>query len=129
MPSALTTLAVVSLLAAVLWLPYILGRFMTQGFGLLGYPENPPPLPSWAERSHRAHLNLLENLVPFTALVLVGHTIGADSATLATWSFVFLVARIVHWLAYVLKIPAIRTLAFLAGVASLVALFFEILSV
>ena len=57
MSPALTVLAYVSIFAASLWVPYILGAFFKRGFGILGYPDNPEPLPAWAKRAERADLN------------------------------------------------------------------------
>jgi uncharacterized MAPEG superfamily protein len=38
---------------------------------LAGNREGMPPLTGWALRAYRAHLNMLESLVLFAALVLV----------------------------------------------------------
>ena len=52
------------LLTIFLWFPYIIARLFAWGLpGLLhSYPENPPELPAWAQRSQRAHLNMVETL-------------------------------------------------------------------
>ena len=128
MSPALTALAYVSLLAACLWAPYVLGAFFTRGFGLLGYPDDPKPLPAWARRAERAHLNLLENLAPFAALVIIAEFAAADAAATGFWAGVFLLARLVHWFVFVLKIPVLRTLAFLAGFAAQVMIFLQIMA-
>ncbi len=128
MSSALITLTYLSFLTACLWVPYILGAFFVRGFGILGYPDDPKPLPGWAVRAQRAHLNLLENLAPFAALVIVAEFAKADAATVGLWASVFFAARIVHWLVFVLKIPVLRTLAFLGGFAAQAMIFVEIMN-
>ena len=47
------------------------------------------PLPGWAERAKRAHINMAENLAPFAALVLVAHVTGAANATTAMGAAIF----------------------------------------
>ena len=62
MDTQLTYLAWSAFLCIVLWLPYVVERVMNQGLtSALGYPENPPEPAAWAQRSHRAHLNMVEN--------------------------------------------------------------------
>lgn len=130
MSPALSTLSYVAIFAALLWVPYVLAMFMTRPLmDVFGYPDNPAPLPNWAERAKRAHMNLLENLVPFAALVIVSELVKADAAATASAATIFLYARLVHWLVYVLKVPFLRTLAFLAGVAAMLLIYLEIVAV
>ena len=130
MSSALLSLAYAAIFAAVMWLPYILAAFVSRGlFGVLGYPDDPKPLPGWAARAKRAHQNYIENLAPFAALVLVAELSGADAAAVGLWASVFLVARLAHWVVFILKIPVLRTLAFLVGFGATAMVFNEILKV
>ena len=70
----LSYLAWSAFLCSVLWLPYVLERIQSQGLGnVLTYPENPPAPAAWAQRAQRAHLNLVENLPAFAALVIIAH--------------------------------------------------------
>lgn len=96
-----TELGVVLLLsvfAASLWIPYIIGVNMYPQDGIDDFAR-PPPLtgfPDWVHRAHRAHLNLLEQLLPFAILVLIVDRLNGYSA-LTTWTAVaFLVLRIAH---------------------------------
>ena len=58
----------------LLWIPYILSRIQTWGLvNAVGCPANPPELPAWAQWSKRVHENMVENLAPFAALVLIAH--------------------------------------------------------
>ena len=77
----LTYLAWSAFLCIVLWLPYVLERVQSQGLGtVLTYPENPPAPAAWAQRAQRAHLNMVENLPAFAALVIIAHLTDANAA-------------------------------------------------
>ncbi len=69
----------------------------------------------WIGRVRRAHANLVENLAPFAALVLVAHVAGKANATTAVGAELFLAARIAHLIVYVVGIPVLRTLVFSVG--------------
>ena len=71
-------------LCVALFLPYVMARTLVWGLAdTVGYPKNPPSLPDWAERARRAHMNMVENLAPFAALVLVAQASGRVSAATA----------------------------------------------
>jgi uncharacterized MAPEG superfamily protein len=94
---------------------------------VVGYPENPKPLAPWAERMKKAHYNSVENLVLFAALVLVAHAADISNATTVLVCKVYFWARLVHFVAYTIGIPWVRTLAFVIGWLSCVALLVELL--
>jgi uncharacterized MAPEG superfamily protein len=83
MSTELQYLTYVTVLTAVLWIPYILNTIATRGLtGAVGYPENQKPLAPWAARLKAAHYNAVENLVIFATLVLIGQALGiGDRAT------------------------------------------------
>lgn len=119
MTTELLYLAWVTLLTALLWLPYILDRIMVRGLSdAVGYPENPKPQSPWAQRLLKAHANAVENLVVFAALVLVAHAAGVSDTMTAGAAALYFWARVVHVLAYTFAIPWVRTLAFAAGFAA-----------
>ncbi len=101
------------LLALVIWIPYA-----TLYAGIAGFPgatyKRPPTedLPEWAKRMHRAHMNLLEVLLPFAILVLMLKTLGKTDARTANAAMVFFFARVVHAAVYPTGIPFVRSLAF-----------------
>lgn len=112
-------LVCVTLLTALLWVPYVLDRFVVWGIpDTVGYPANPKPLAPWAERLKAAHENAVENLVVFAALVLAAHaaSVGNDATILAAKLYFW--SRVVHVLAYTFKVPWVRTLGFLGGWAA-----------
>ncbi|HXF78302.1 MAG TPA: MAPEG family protein [Usitatibacter sp.] len=104
---------------AVLWVPYVLDRFLVRGIaGTVGYPESPKPASPWAERLKAAHGNAVENLVVFAALVLVANAMDLANAATAFAAMLYFWSRVVHALAYTFKVPWVRTLAFLGGFAA-----------
>jgi uncharacterized MAPEG superfamily protein len=113
MPADLMYLTWSAALCAIMWIPYILARIQAWGLtDAVGYPENPPAVPRWAARGQRAHTNMVENLVPLAALVLVGQQVGADPTTMAWGAALFFWGRVVHWIVYMAGVPWVRTLAF-----------------
>ena len=98
MSTELTYLALTSLLAACMWLPYIIGVNMHPVDPAADF-YRPPDLkqfPAWVYRSHRAHLNLLEQLVPMAVLLLIAHA-QAISTPVTQWAVIlFFWLRVAH---------------------------------
>jgi len=106
----------VTVLTALLWIPYVLDRFATWGIAdTVGYPENPKPQSAWARRLKSAHANAVENLVVFAALVLVANAVGVSSGATVFAASLYFWARVVHVIAYTLALPWVRTLGFAGG--------------
>ena len=125
MDTQLTYLAWSAFLCIVLWLPYVLERIQSQGLGnVLTYPENPPAPAAWAQRAQRAHLNLVENLPAFAALVIIAHLPGVAAAGGAA---LFFWARVVHAVVHIMGVSYVRTLAFAASWVGMLIIFFSIL--
>ena len=128
MNSELTYLALASVLTGLLWVPYILNEILVRGLtDAVGYPDNPKPLAKWAQRLKAAHYNAVENLVVFTALVLVAHAAGIHNAAIATSAMVYFWARVVHAAAYAFAVPWVRTAAFVVGVGAQLCIAWHIL--
>ncbi|GGX50065.1 membrane protein [Tateyamaria omphalii] len=124
MPTELVILGVLAVMAVSLWIPYIVGvNTAPEGSIPADAPDGfiIPPDPNvhrpWVRRAYRAHLNLLEQSVPFAILVfLVDRADGFTALTL--WaSIAFLLLRIAHAVGYITgtaRFPA-RPLIFTAG--------------
>jgi uncharacterized MAPEG superfamily protein len=122
------SLAWVTMLTAVLWMPYILNMISVRGLlQAVGYPENPQPLAGWAARMKAAHVNAVENLVVFAALVLIANVAGISNSTTVLACEVYFWARLVHVVSYTFAIPWVRTFAFVAGFACQVAIALRLL--
>ena len=116
MKTELFYLALTAVFTGLLWVPYVLDRFVVRGIGdTVGYPDNPKPQSPWAQRLMKAHVNAVENLVVFATLVLVASALGISGSSLATAAILYFWARVAHAVVYTLGLPWLRTLAFTAG--------------
>lgn len=127
----LTWLAYITLVTAMMWLPYTLALIVYSGLGAaVGNRDVPPrrPPPAWAARAKRAHANAVENLIVFAPLVLIAafSHVGASTARVCTEFYFF--ARLVHYIVYCAGIPVVRTLAFFVGWVATVVLGVALLS-
>lgn len=124
MSKELMWLTLTVILTGVLWIPYILDRIMVRG--LMGAMANPSPndVPQspWAQRLQRAHLNAVENLVIFAALVLTLQILQRSTMSTMIACAVYFWARLAHAIVYTLGIPVLRTLAFAVGFLAQIAL-------
>jgi uncharacterized MAPEG superfamily protein len=120
MPIELTMLALSAVLCVVLVLPYTNGITLKYGVGAAaGNREDVPPLTGWIGRSRRAHANMVENLIPFTALVLTAQAAGKFGALTALGAQLFFYARLVHAAVYIVGIPYLRTLVWIVSVVGM----------
>jgi len=125
----LVYLVLVTTVTAVMWIPYILNLILVRGIvEAVGYPENPKPLAPWATKMKAAHANAVENLVVFAALVLSAHALNVSNGATVTACMVYFWARFVHWLAYTLAVPWVRTIAFVVGFGCQMTLAWQILA-
>ena len=128
MKTELVYLVCVTLLTALMWVPYILDRIAVRGIAdAVGYPENPKPQSAWAQRMIKAHTNAVENLVVFATLVLVANAAGVSNNATVLACAVYFWARVAHWLAYTFAVPWIRTLAFAVGFFAQMTLVWQLL--
>ena len=88
-------------------------------FGLLTPDDYKVPptreLPTWVDRAQRAHLNLVENLPSFAALILVAHVSNSNTSATAIAAIVFFWSRIAQTIIHISGIPYLRTLTFFIG--------------
>ena len=107
-PTELGILTCLGILAASLWIPYIVG-VNTAPEGSL-----PPDAPDgftyaanwrlqrpWVQRAYRAHLNLLEQLVPFALLVLLVDRVDGFTALTYWTAIAFFWLRVAHATGYI----------------------------
>lgn len=117
-----------TLLCLLMPMVYVVGEGQVPG-GMewgLGNRDTPFELPAWAARAKRAHLNLVENLLPFAVLVLVAHVAGKANATTALGATIFFWARLAYAVVYTTGIKMVRTVVFFVGQAGLVLIFLQL---
>jgi uncharacterized MAPEG superfamily protein len=99
MTTELTWLVCTAILAASLWIPYIVGVNITEFEGKSTIFVRPPDnskLQAWVHRSFRAHLNLLEQLVPFSLIVVIAAIAKVSTPITIGAAIVFFWLRAAH---------------------------------
>ena len=117
-----------AILCVLLAFPYTLALIGNVGpFRAVSYPQpSHEDLPDWVQRSKRAHLNMVENLPVFAAIVLVAHVAGAANATTALGAQIFFWARIVMAVGHIGGIPGLRSVSWFVSLAGLVIILLQI---
>ena len=83
---------------------------------LAGNRQGLPDIVGWGGRARRAHLNMIENLALFAALVLIAAVAGKANATTALGAAIFFWGRLAYAVIYLIGIPWLRTLAWFVSV-------------
>ena len=117
MTTELTYLFLSAVLLAIAWIPHIIGQIMVSGLLTADDYANlreQSDFPAWVRRANRAHINLVEQFGAFAALVLMAHSLGVTSGTMALAAAVFFWARIAHFIVFIAGIGVlmIRTVIF-----------------
>jgi uncharacterized MAPEG superfamily protein len=94
---------------------------------LAGNRDDLPFFMGFAGRARRAHLNMVENMVLFTALVLVAAVAGKANAMTAMGALIFFWARLAYAVIYLLGIPWLRTLAWFVSVIGMVIIALQLI--
>lgn len=94
---------------------------------LAGNREGLPEIKGWAGRAKRAHLNMVENMVLFAALVLIAAVAGKANAMTAMGAAIFFWGRVAYAVIYVAGIAWLRTLAWFVSVIGMVLIALELL--
>ena len=130
MKAELLYLAWTSVLCLLLWLPYIGAAVAKYGFLKAADYKVPPArdLPAWANRAHRTHLNLVENLPSFAALVLIAHALGVSNSITAAAAAVFFWSRLLHAAVHIAGTPYLRTPVFTVGWIAQLVIAWQILA-
>jgi len=120
------TLAYICVLLAAI-MPYV-------WVGIAKYPlrqyDNRAPrdyeakLTGYRQRAYWAQLNSLEAFPPFAAAVVIAHQLSAPQAGVDALALGFIGARILYGLLYIADWASLRSLAWIAGLGCVIALFF-----
>ena len=119
MSAELFWLTLTALLAASLWVPYIVGVTMHPVDAAADF-RRPPDLrqfPEWVHRAHRAHLNMIEQGMPFAVLVLIADAAGVSNGWTVGAAAAFFWLRAVHAVGMISGIARfpLRPILFTAG--------------
>ena len=131
MTAELFYLLLTAMLTGVLWIPVVTGYVLSRG------PLKPSdykiastsPLPHWVNRANRAHMNAVENLVIFAAVVLVAHAAGVSTAVTQIAAAVYFYARAAHAVVHItgFSLFMARTMLFTVGWIAFAAIAIEVL--
>ena len=123
-PTELGILTCLTLMAASMWIPYIIGvNTAPEGSIPADAPDgfiriaNPTLQRPWVQRAWRAHLNLLEQGIPFAILVLLVDRLDGFTALTYWTAIAFFWLRVAHAVGYITagaRLP-LRPLIFLGG--------------
>lgn len=108
LPTELGILTCLMILAASMWIPYIVGVNTApegslpddapDGFVLIANPRLHRP---WVQRAYRAHINLLEQGIPFAILVLLVDRMDGFTALTYWTAIAFFWLRVAHAVGYI----------------------------
>ncbi len=123
-------LALSGMFTVLLWTPYIVARMFIWGIPTFlhnyptGFPAQEPETPLWVDRAKRAHLNMVETMPAFIAVVAAAGLLGdsSNASTIGQWAQIFFFARIGHAIVYILGIPALRTPVYLISWAAILVI-------
>ncbi len=134
METTLFYLALSGILTILLWTPYILARLFVWGIPTFlknypeGFPAKQPEQPLWAARAQRAHLNMVETMPAFIAVVVAALYMPDVSSmagdVIAMWAEVFFIARLIYAVVYIAGIPYLRTPVYLVSWAAILMIGF-----
>jgi len=110
-------------------LPYVAAGIAKKGFE--GYDNGAPrewlaKQTGFRARANAAQANLFESLPLFFAAVIIASVAHAPQERIDLLAIGFVIARMMYLLCYVANWPTARSLVWAAGIACVIALFFQI---
>lgn len=122
-----STIFLYAVLGAVIlvYVPYMLvayGRIQI-GIDLAAPRAMFDKLPPYAQRATWAHQNSFESLMIFAPAAIIAYVTGVDSPWAFKAAIIYLVARLLYSLFYILSIPLARSLMFGIGSACIFTLY------
>jgi uncharacterized MAPEG superfamily protein len=113
-------LALSGALCLILALPYTTALVLKLGLPVMaGNRENFPVVEGWIGRAKRAHLNMVENLVPFAALLLAAAGLNKMGPLTVLGAQLFFWGRVAHAGAYIAGVAYARTAGYLVAYAGM----------
>ena len=94
---------------------------------LAGNREGLPEAGGWAGRAQRAHFNMLESMVLFTALVLTAELVNKDDSMIRLGAQLFFWGRLAYAIIFVGGIPWARTAVWGISVVGMILIFIQLI--
>jgi uncharacterized MAPEG superfamily protein len=94
---------------------------------VLGNRDHQPPLTVTGQRAARALANMQEALPVFLALALMNMIVAPQAAQAVTGATVFLIARVLYAIVYIVGVPVLRTLLWAVAWAGLIMMLIPLL--
>ena len=110
----------------VIFMPYV--WVLSARLPTFSFQANLEPRPSadklsgYQLRFYWAHLNSLEAIAPFAAVVLIAQQLMANQATIDMLAITFVGLRVAHALAYAANLGVIRSLFFLGSTVCMISI-------
>jgi len=118
----------ISIITALMWIPYVLNLITRNKLSdAVGYPDTPLIMSPWAERMKKAHYNSIENLVVFAVLVLVAQALELSNNATVSAAAAYFWGRLVHLGACTWGVAWVRPLAFAVAWGGLLCIAWQIL--
>lgn len=117
-PTEIGILTCLMIFAALMWMPFVIGISSEPDEpDNFGRPVDLNKLRPWVHRAHRAHLNLLEQAVPFAILVLIVDRMDGFTALTFWAAIAFFWIRVIHAIGMIMGWAAmpIRPILFTVG--------------
>lgn len=131
LPTELGIVFCLSILAASLWIPYIIGVTTDPAEAdNFTRPGDLTALRPWVHRAYRAHLNLLEQFLPFAVLVFLVDRLDAYSALTLWAAIAFFWLRVAHAVGMITGLARmpLRPILFTAGWACCLLMGYAVLT-
>jgi uncharacterized MAPEG superfamily protein len=93
----------------------------------VGNREGVPEPTGWAGRAKRAHLNMLENMVLFTPLIIIADIAGRDNRMTEIGAELFFWSRVAYAIVYIIGVPRLRTAIWSASAVAMILIFLQLL--
>ena len=128
MTTELFYLLLTAMLTGILWIPVVIGYVKSRGPLRPSYYVVAPTtaLPAWVNRANRAHVNAVENLVPFTAVVLIAHAAGVSTPVTTACAAIYFYVRAAHAVVHISGFSHFRARTVLFTVAWIAFITFAI---
>ena len=94
----------------------------------LGNRDTMPEVMPWVGRADRAGRNHHDNLAMIAAVILIAHVSGQADEGTAIASIALLCCRVIHGVAYIAGVPALRSLAYVGSITALGFMVWQILT-